>query len=227
MTLSKGTYFVSSSFVLKDRASSLADYCIGQDRCVQCYFQALQSNNSMTLAGSLRIQTNQDLNTCVKGRTVTVARSAQILPKAGENSTIFYRHDITRFSSPGAKVLNRWASDDGQIHSGILITVQGLYVVSVNLALRSTIDTRIKVIVALNSNGNSSPVPGLNVPVTWLDAAEPIAFGLSSLVRFPAGSSLSVNVYSGKFSLNLLIPVGLSLRFCVRAGRVKDFSSTE
>lgn len=197
MKISTGTFFISSSF-LTTNTSSTVEICVSSLNCDSCFLQATSTNGGVSQAAVLRFQSQKNITTCKKRYSGTVSRSAQFLPRSTAKSTFYYRHDSLTLISNGEVPLTKWVSTDNQTQSDITVTVQGLYIVTINIVLKSTMDTRIRLTVYLNTNaGASTFVPGLHVPVTWTKANDPMALGLSSLVRIQKGNSLSVKVYSG------------------------------
>jgi hypothetical protein len=191
-----GTYLLTSSLSISENTSATVPMCIGKQRCNECFLQLSIRKGGLTMSGAVWLPGQQSVYTCVRHRSVTVTRSAQFLPQASANTTFFFRHSSSKFTSNGLKSLNSWTSDVGLSHKNINVTQAGLYLVAINIVLRSAGDAVLKVSVNLCTNGRSKVVPGLNA-VSWTQANHPMPFGLTSLVRISVKSSLHVTVYSG------------------------------
>lgn len=196
LTVSEGTYFISSS--LSSITNSTKEICVTSSNCDVCYLHATFTNGGINQA--LILHDDQSLKTyktCTKQFSGGVTRSAQFLPYANVNTSFYYRHDKLSFS--GEKTLTSWISEDNQTHSNIAANVQGLYIVTLNIVLKSTSNSRINASVYWNTNAFTSVlVPGLYVPVTWSKANEAMAFGLASLIRMEKEQTLNVKVFSGE-----------------------------
>lgn len=196
----QGTYLLTSSLSLTVSTSTSVSMCIGKQNCSQCYLTSLLRQGGLTLAGLVSLSSQQSIDTCVSHKSVAVDRSAQLLPHATANTSLFFRHPSLDFTSSGSKTLNSWSSDSGVSIKNINVP-QGLYILTINAVLRSTVDTVLKVSVYLDTEGVSKVVPGLQ-GVSWAQANQPVPFGLTSLVRISANSSLDITVHSGMHRLN-------------------------